>query len=169
MAKKIEIINSHWYSLIEGLQDSSKQFYADVTQTIKARQIPDIKFDSVKYRESGVLSAKREYLRVQRKEYIFDICAAPFGTGYFFSMWSGETLGFIWSKLLSIPILGSLCWRVVRPATYYQIDTDLMAEESIRKSVLEVIDQRTKAQGLRQLTEAERKPVFSELYRRLKS
>lgn len=35
--------------------------------------------------EGGLLSAKREYLRLKRERLVFDICAAPFGTGYFFS------------------------------------------------------------------------------------
>ena len=31
----------------------------------------------IDHREGGILSAKREYLRVRRKELIFDICARP--------------------------------------------------------------------------------------------
>jgi hypothetical protein len=34
-----------------------------------------------------LLSAKREYLRIIRGKYSFDVCAAPFGTGFFFSWW----------------------------------------------------------------------------------
>jgi hypothetical protein len=34
-----------------------------------------------------VFSAKREYLRVERGPFVFDICGAPFGTGFFVSSW----------------------------------------------------------------------------------
>jgi hypothetical protein len=39
----------------------------------------------VEFAEGGMLSAKREYLRMTRERLVFDICAAPFGTSYFFS------------------------------------------------------------------------------------
>ena len=39
---------------------------------------------------AGLLSAKRQYLRLRRERLAFDICAAPFGTGYFFSFRSIE-------------------------------------------------------------------------------
>lgn len=37
-----------------------------------------------------MLSAKREYLRVEREQLQFDICGAPFGTGFFTSWWLAE-------------------------------------------------------------------------------
>ncbi len=39
------------------------------------------------WKEGGVLSAKREYLRIQRGNLAFDVCTAPHGSGYFFSWW----------------------------------------------------------------------------------
>jgi hypothetical protein len=39
---------------------------------------------------SGLLSAKREYLHVRRGKLAFDICGAPFGTGFFLSCWLAE-------------------------------------------------------------------------------
>jgi uncharacterized YccA/Bax inhibitor family protein len=41
----------------------------------------------VDWKEGGLLSARREYLRVKRGKLSFDVCAAPFGTGFFFSSW----------------------------------------------------------------------------------
>jgi hypothetical protein len=40
--------------------------------------------------EGGLLSARRQYLRLKRERLVFDICAAPFGTSYFFSFRSVE-------------------------------------------------------------------------------
>jgi hypothetical protein len=34
-----------------------------------------------------VLSVNREYLRIRRGPHAFDVCAAPFGTGFFVSSW----------------------------------------------------------------------------------
>src|SRR5262249_32254698 len=42
------------------------------------------------WKEGGPLSASREYLRVTRQGLVFDICGAPFGTGFFVSLWYGR-------------------------------------------------------------------------------
>lgn len=39
----------------------------------------------MEFSEGGLLSVKRDYLRLMRERLVFDICAAAFGTGYFFS------------------------------------------------------------------------------------
>lgn len=39
----------------------------------------------IKHAEGGILSGNRVYLRMIRERLAFDTCAAPFGTGYFFS------------------------------------------------------------------------------------
>lgn len=76
--------------LIEGLQYSPKQFYANVEAALSRREIPDLKLARVDWHEGGSFSAKREYLRIARKGLTFDICAAPFGTGFFVSWWLAE-------------------------------------------------------------------------------
>ncbi len=39
----------------------------------------------IDFAEGGTLLSKREYLRMTHEQLVFDICAAPFGTAYFFS------------------------------------------------------------------------------------
>ena len=90
MAKRAFAVFSHWYHLLEDLQESPQNFYASLEQAIKRRELPDVSVSRVGYLEGGILSAKREYLRAQRKEYLFDICAAPFGNGFFVSSWLSE-------------------------------------------------------------------------------
>lgn len=82
--RKGEVI-SHWYSHIEGFNTSTKEFYDAVETELKARQVPGLDLFHVEFSEGGVMSAKREYLRMARERLIFDVCAAPFGTTYFFS------------------------------------------------------------------------------------
>jgi hypothetical protein len=86
MRKHPEVVG-HWHSLIEGFSTSSLEFYDLVKAGIARRKIPDLEISSVEWKESGLGSGKRIYLRVSREELNFDICAAPFGTGYFFSWW----------------------------------------------------------------------------------
>lgn len=81
---------SHWSTLIENLQASPLQFYQAVEAALQRRQIPETKNDRVDYKEAGLLSAKREYLHVGREKLVFDICGAPFGTGFFVSWWLAE-------------------------------------------------------------------------------
>jgi len=72
---------------MEGLRASPKEFYAAISAAIERREIPDCTLTSVDWREGGVFSAKRLYLRAERGEDLIDICGAPFGTAFFASSW----------------------------------------------------------------------------------
>jgi hypothetical protein len=109
---------SHWHKLIENFNTSAVEFYASVEQGIQARQVPDTTTSRIDYKESGVFSAKREYLRIKRGRYVFDICAAPFGTGFFFSWWLaevGSSLGclYLLGIVVGISALGFLFFVVL--------------------------------------------------------
>ena len=78
---------SHWSVLIEGLEASPQGFYESVEAGIKKRDIPQAAVSRFQYFEGGLLSAKREYLRVTREKLIFDICGAPYGNAFFVSEW----------------------------------------------------------------------------------
>lgn len=80
----------HWSTLIEGLQASPQECYAAIEEGIRRREIPGVRTSRVTFKEEGVLSAERIYLRVERKQLGFDICAAPFGRSFFFSWWQGD-------------------------------------------------------------------------------
>ena len=80
----------HWAHLTEGLQASTLDFYTQVEAAVALRSIPDVATERIEYSEGGVLSDKREYLRVRRRRDVFDICGAPFGNGFFFSWWFAE-------------------------------------------------------------------------------
>ena len=81
---------AHWYTLIEGLQQSPSEFYAMIDQPLAARHIPDSRQSRVDWKEAGAFSASREYLRMQRGKHVMDICGAPFGKGFFVSWWLAE-------------------------------------------------------------------------------
>jgi hypothetical protein len=103
MSKHPEVVG-HWHALIEGFSTSSREFYDLVTEGIKRREIPDLAITTVEWKQSGLGSGKRLYLRVSRESLNFDICAAPFGTGFFFSWWLAK----ISRILLDIGFLAAL-------------------------------------------------------------
>ena len=80
-------VAGHWHGYIEDFSTSALDFYVLVQDGIARRAIPDLTISRVEWKESGAGSGKRIYLRVSREGLNFDICAAPFGTGYFFSWW----------------------------------------------------------------------------------
>lgn len=83
-SKKAEFIE-HWYALVPGFNTSGKEFYGDIEKELKAREVPGLDIAYVDFAEGGILSSKREYLRMTRERLVFDICAAPFGKAFFFS------------------------------------------------------------------------------------
>lgn len=78
---------SHWYLLMEDFEASAMEFYSALEDGVRRRNLPETSMSRVTWQEGGLATAKREYLRVTRARLAFDICAAPFGNGVFFSWW----------------------------------------------------------------------------------
>jgi hypothetical protein len=110
--KKGEVVD-HWYALVPGFTASAKEFYDAVEKELKARQVPGLEKFRVDFAEGGVLSRQREYLRMTRERLVFDICAAPFGSGYFFSLRFVEIPAAIKLWQLVAVLLGGLMTVVV--------------------------------------------------------
>jgi hypothetical protein len=167
MSSTTEVI-SHWNTLIENFQTSPQQFYEAVTQAIEKRQIPNARMDKIQWNESHLLSAKREYLRIYcKKDFYFAICGAPFGTGFFVSWWLLEPPdGCLMSLLSSFPLLSAIARALVKPWTYYRLDTAMMFQTATHSAVLEVIDSITSSQGIKGLSETERKPIMREFFQK---
>jgi hypothetical protein len=70
---------------VDNFQFATADFYGMIEKQLTDRKVPGLETSRVDLSEGGLLSAKREYLRLKRERLVFDICAAPFGTGYFFS------------------------------------------------------------------------------------
>lgn len=124
---------SHWYFLFENLQASPLEFYSSVERAVAQREIPDTEPSRIEYRESGLLSARREYLRVTRGGYVFDICGAPFGRGFFVSWWlapvmpspiiptviAGVVIFFIWNGCMAGGIQGIFFFPVALVVLFF--------------------------------------------------
>lgn len=218
MAKaRLADVLSHWSKYFVDFETPVGEFYTSVQQRLTQHAVPDTHSKEITLRESGPFSSKRAYLRVQREHLTFDICAAPFGKGFFFSWWLSERPpGWGWLYLIvmfvagyftitrlvgrmsslvavgvgflvylvalfvlasvgvraadtamsALPVLGPLYRRLVRPVSYYRLDTIGMYQAAVKAAVEESIDEVTKAKGLRALTEEEKKPLMLAFYKR---
>jgi hypothetical protein len=163
-------ILSHWNHMVPGMQQSSAEFYGAIDEHLKSQGLDDTKTERVNIAEGGILSAKREYLQVRRKEHVFHICAAPFGSGFFVSWWLGEVESGLWAMLSGIPYIGfifRLLASVAKPTTYYRIDTAMMFQSATHGAVLATLDAVTSAKGMRALSESERKPITRDFFSKL--
>jgi len=83
----LEDVLSHWSKLIENFNTDSQAFYTAVDAALERRKIHDALTRHIQWSEGGILSPNREYFRIEGSGLAFDLCAAPFGTGFFFSWW----------------------------------------------------------------------------------
>ncbi len=193
MAQSVEVI-SHWHQSVEGLSTSTLAYYESVEKALRDKEVPDLRIERISANEHGLLSAKREYLRVSYGRLSFDIGGAPFGKDFFFSWWLVKrtpgfaalwgcatliglpliVLGFIgamgffkgiffalvaigvgtlivrgafadgWSAIedtiLAMPVIGLLYRKFVKPVTYYSEDTRMMFEDTIHRTVIQVVE-----------------------------
>lgn len=155
---------AHWHHSYEGLQLSVRDFYQAVTDELKTKGLRNVAITRVNHHEGSVLSAEREYLRLRRAELVSDICVAPFGPGFFASIWLGVRPTAFQILISTIPFMGGWLVNKLIPNTYYRRDSTLMYEETVRKAVQDVLDRNTTAKGLRALTESERKPFLNDKF-----
>ena len=82
-----EDLLNDWNQLIEGMRFSTKDFYDRTEAALQGRSIPELEVSRVDIKEGGPMTPRREYLRLRRERLIFDICAMPFGSGFYVSEW----------------------------------------------------------------------------------
>jgi cell division protein FtsW (lipid II flippase) len=146
----------NWGTLVPNMQYDPGEFYELVEDILKERKIPGIKTDRRTFKEGGVLSSHRLYLEVSRGDFIFHICGAPWGTGFFFSWWVRKMDNPFENMLANLPFVGKAFSQSMDYNTYYKLDTDTMFRSSVHQCVLAAIDKLTEAKGMRGLTELER-------------
>jgi hypothetical protein len=82
--KKGEILDS-WIVFADSFSFPPQEFYAAIEKEMAARKIPSMEISREEFSQGGLLSDRRIYLRFFRERLALYTCAAPFGTGYFFS------------------------------------------------------------------------------------
>jgi hypothetical protein len=109
----VEPPRGHWHHLFDEVQLSPGEVYASITAVLARRALPDTTSTEVIYREAGIFSAGRAYLRISHEHNVLDFCAAPFGRGFFVSWWLAEAgPSRLWPTLAAIAY-GSLTYLFV--------------------------------------------------------
>lgn len=165
LRKPKEDYHSNWAQLLSGFKFSTKEFYELVKSEMQSHEITGLSFEKVSLKTGSVFSSQRLYLRVKWEEYYYDLCFAPFGDGCFVSWWLIYETSEIEVLLAKIPFIGGWLRLAFYRPTYYKIDTASMFMTYAHHSVLAVIDEITKASGIR-LTEAERRPTIKSIFER---
>jgi len=162
----VKTAHSNWSTLLDGCNYSSQEFYRRLKEELQSQGIKNVQAYTVSLREGGLLSSSRLYLRLEWKEYQYDICASPFGKGFFISWWLLYNHS-LWKILIAkIPYVGKWLDRMWFPMTYYKVDIASMFMTYCQSSVLKVIDDISKEKGMRSLSEDQRKPMLKDMFKR---
>ncbi|MCI2230338.1 hypothetical protein MC378_14255 [Polaribacter sp. MSW13] len=158
--------HSNWNTLIDNFDYSPKEFYGRLKTELESHGVSNIRIRQVHINEGGVMSHSRIYLRATWKGYQYDICGAKFGDGFFISWWLLYTNSF-WKIIISkIPFIGGWIAKKLYPVTYYTVDSASMFMTYAQASVVKVIEDITKDKGVRALSEADKKPVLNDIFKR---
>jgi hypothetical protein len=84
--KQGEAVIPQLFVPLDGQHFSTVDFYDRVEADLRARRVPRLRSKRVEFHEGSRLSDKRLYLRLARERFSFELCAAPFGSGYFFTL-----------------------------------------------------------------------------------
>jgi hypothetical protein len=106
--KKGELLG-HWVAFHDNFSFPPQGFYEAIEKELQARKIPGLEISREGFAEGGMLSDKRTYLRLFRERLALDTCAAPFGSGYFFSC-----------RTVYVPALVRL-WHIVAALVFFNI------------------------------------------------
>ena len=155
-SKKQEV-RSHWHHTFDQFQFSTMDFYASVREALGKRNIKGVQLSETVHQEGSIIDPWRKYLRIRRNEYVFDVCAAPIGEGYFVSWWLVEEFGFKTRLFKFFPMLG----RLFDVMTYYRVDDEKAYRDLVHASVMEAIEGLSGSTGFRALTEQQKQIPLS--------
>src|ERR1017187_10064472 len=106
--KKGDILG-HWIAFHDNFSFSPQEFYDAIEKELQARKIPGMEISHEEFAEGGMISDKRIYLRLFRERLALYTCAAPFGSGYFFSC-----------RTVYVPALVRL-WHIIAAFVFFSI------------------------------------------------
>ncbi len=109
---------SYWCKLFEKPLCSPQEFYALVEENLSKWNVPALSGGYIDLREGNIFSDKRLYLQLNRELLVFEVCAAPFGTGYFvsarlFDRRRYATLKDFIGLLIFIGLLSAVFWYMI--------------------------------------------------------
>lgn len=152
--KEHDSIHSHHSHHFEDFQMSAQEFYKDLQAIIAEREFPNVESYVSAFSTGGILDPYRDYLEIRNDNLVFYVCAAPYGKNFFISYWLKDTEEDIFD-VVSRKMFGG-----AEPKSFFQIDSEAMFVESIKKAIMAAIDHATEQRGLRKLTLDERTPTI---------
>lgn len=150
--RKLNAVISNWHQYLDYVPFSPQEFYAAVEKDVEAKNIPGVSIMRITYPQGGIFSMSRLYLRVQCREYIFDICAAPFGKGFFVSYWMGEEADPTRDFWKNLPWMGRFFQK--RQKTFFELDNEALFKELVSSSVKKVFAELCTIKGNRIVPES---------------
>jgi hypothetical protein len=154
MAVFMTQVLSQWNNYFPFYSMSSNEFYKLVEGIIKEHEYPSVKVSRTTHKEKSIFSASREYLRVKFGDYVFDICAAPFGKDFYVSWWLYETED-AWRIIFKYTKVGEYLRKRARKRTFYEADIEAIFRSSVHSCVMQAVEHITNTTGLR-LSESEK-------------
>ena len=106
--KRGELLD-YWIAFHDSLALPPQEFYEAIEKALQARKVPGMEISREEFTEGGVLSDQRIYLRLFRERLAIYTCAAPFGTGYFFSC-----------RMVHVPALVRL-WHILFALAFFAV------------------------------------------------
>ncbi len=159
-------ISSHWSAFFSNFKYSPSSFYALLEKKLEEKNIDGLIVSTTTLKEKSVFSANRLYLKVVKDNLEYYICCSPFSSSTFFSSWLILNKSRSEIIISQIPFIGSYLAKKLFPKTFYTHDTTEIIMGFIHESMLSVIDEITKDKGVRKLSDAERKPIMKDLFKR---
>jgi len=153
----------HWFTFLENFNLAPSEFYSAVEKELDRLKMPSMDMSRVEFSEGGLLSDKRVYLRMTRERFVFDLCAAPFGTGYFFSCRAVLIPAVVepWHVAALVLFFGGVYSALVRPLG---ADFALLAVATLVLAIVQVFRSEV-AQGLTDLDSTLIKtPILGPIY-----
>lgn len=160
----IDNLIAHWGATLNGVQFRPSVFFEMVEEEILMRQIPRLQATRVFWREAGLLSARREYLRLVYRQLVFDICGFPICDSFRVSWWLGVNERTVRNLFYEIPVIGGLLEESLSPVTYFEVDAEAACQQAVHNSVLRVVDDLTEQNQLPRLTGLAREPILADFY-----
>lgn len=163
--KPVKDFHSNWNTLLDNFSHSTEDFYELLKQELSSRGIKNLRTINKSLNQDSIGFVKRKYLRITWKDYDYYVCAAPFGKGFFISwhlVYKDSPFQMFINK---IPFVGLWLTNRLFHITFYKRDTASMFMTYTHQSVLKVIENITKEQGMR-LTEQEKKPILNNIFKR---
>jgi hypothetical protein len=164
LAKK-EVINN-WSMLFPHFTYSSKTFYEQLRESLKEHGVEDIQYSTKNIAIGHLASQRRVYMSITWKEFTYDVCAAPFGDGYFFSYWGLQEPNRMAFAVSRIPWIGAWLSTIIFPNTYYKSDTRAMFHTLFHECMIKLVEEVGKEKNMPALTEQDKTPTMKDIFAR---